>query len=218
MMVTFACVRTGSAYGPEYVHRLRAGIARYYPRPHRFVCITDNGKAMNGCERLEVADLPGWWAKMAVFDTSWRRHAKVVYLDLDTVVCGDLRPLADIDIKFGICANFTRAAGNQDWPCRYGSCVMTLAPDWGVDIWQRFVADKAAIIARNERYGDQKAIEELAPRASLLQEQLPPGYFIGYRDLPKHKAPPKGASLVIFAGQHKPHNTNCAWAAEAWAA
>src|SRR3546814_12241945 len=56
----------------------------------------------------------------------------LVYLDLDTVVAGDLAPLAGWDAgPFGLCANFTRLAGHSAWPCRYGSCVMSLAEgDW----------------------------------------------------------------------------------------
>src|SRR3546814_6635115 len=72
------------------------------------------------------------WGKMALFSTALRGAGRWVYLDLDTVVAGDLAPLAGWDAgPFGLCANFTRLAGHSAWPCRYGSCVMSLAEGWG---------------------------------------------------------------------------------------
>jgi hypothetical protein len=155
---------------------------------------------------------------MVLFSHKWRRGQRVLYFDLDTVIVGDLSPLADLDIPFGICANFTRAAGNLEWPCLYGSCVMTFGPDYGDDVFRKFWPDRWALMDKAGKYGDQKVIEELEPNAVLLQPLLPPNFFLGYRYLEQHKeAPPDGCSLVIFAGKAKPHSTVNKWARAAWA-
>lgn len=210
-----ACVRIGTRYPVGYVYKLKAMVACYLPIDHKFVCITDRPLDLPGIEKVPVYDLMGWWAKLKLFDPLWGRVGqRILYFDLDTVICGDLSPLAALDVEFGICANFTRAAGNLNWPCRYGSCVMTIGPSFGADVWRNFNVDKNAIMARAGHYGDQKAIEELIPAATLLQEVLPTGFFLGYRDLKASKPP--GCSVVVFAGNSKPHNCAEPWIKDAW--
>lgn len=214
-----ACVRTGQKYGVEYVLRLKSAVVQHLPMPHRFVCITDNPQELpSDIETIQVKNgLHGWWGKMQLFEPSWRAGQRVVYFDLDTVPVGDLAPLADLDVPFGICDNFARLAGG-DWPCAYNSSVMTISPEFGADMWEWFNKHRQGIMQRYRRTGDQSAIEEWTKDATLLQYALPPGFFIGYRELQKHKMQPPEASIVVFAGSHKPHNTDCAWAREAWAA
>lgn len=206
-MITVACVRTGDIYGIEYVAKLRDMVARYLPMPHRFVCLTDQPETLDGVEMIGVS-LPGWWAKMAVFSLPGKR----IYFDLDTVIIGDLSPLAEIDAPFATCANFTRAV-NPAYPCRYGSCIMVMADGFGDDVWQAFSAESDRIMA-SCRYGDQQAIEQLYPDAVLLQDVLPEGYLVGRRDFTDQK--PDKAAVMIFAGPHKPHNTPHKWLREAW--
>ena len=87
-----ACVRTGQKYGIEYVTRLRSMVARHLPQPHRFVCFTDYPNELPiDMETLPVSpNLPGWWAKFHVFEPTWRAGEHVVYLDLDTIIIGDI--------------------------------------------------------------------------------------------------------------------------------
>lgn len=213
-----ACVRTGAKYSTDYVLRLEAGVARHMPRPYRFVCLTDRPDDFVGVRTADISatGLKGWWGKMALFDFAARQGERIVYLDLDTVIVGDLSPLADLDVEFGICGNFTRASGNTKYPCRYGSCVMTIGPAAGDSIWTGFRKAQGRLMAEAGTYGDQHAIERLAPSATLLQDVLPPGFFLGYRDLAE--ARPDGCSLVIFAGNAKPHNCDEKWIREAWEA
>lgn len=190
-------------------------LARHLASPHRFVVLTDRPEDLPGYETILVpATLPGWWAKMALFEKRWRAGERVLYFDLDTVICGDLAPLADLQIDFGICANFTRAAGHPTWPCRYGSCVMTIGPELGEGAWNEFQASAGDTMERIGGYGDQMAIEELIPEAELLQGLLPKDYFVHYRKLTDVK--PEGCALVIFGGSSKPSNCTVPWARDAW--
>lgn len=216
-----ACVRTGDKYPVSYVQRLKLMVERNLKRPHRFVCFSDEPIAIRkeGLHAVDISELhlKSWWGKMAIFAREWRADQRVLYFDLDTVIAGDLTPLSSLEIDFGICANFTRAAGNLDWPCLYGSCVMSLGPSFDGEMFKSFWADRHAIMDRAGKYGDQKAIEELLPNATLLQPLLHPNFFLGYRDLLNHKAsPPDGCSVVIFAGNSKPHNCEIKWVKSAW--
>lgn len=214
-----ACVRTGTRYPVGYVYKLQAMVKRHMPMKHEFICLTDRAYQLDnhyGVKAIPINrfELGGWWGKMVLFMEGWRYPDRVLYFDLDTVICGDLSPLMDLPIDFGICANFTRAAGIKNWPCRYGSCVMTFGPEFDGKIWSEFWKDRRAIMARAGHYGDQKAIEELIPNATLLQDVLPHGYFLGYRDLKAEKPP--GCSVVVFAGNSKPHNCTEKWIKDEW--
>lgn len=215
-MLTVFAVRTGQVYGADYVLKLKAMVGRHLDAPHRFVCLTDRPRDLKGVETRDISGhgLRGWWGKMALFDPALRGPGRGLYLDLDTVVCGDLGPLADFDGDFGICANFARAHGALNWPCRYGSCVMAFGDGWGAELWRAFGADRARIIAAAGRYGDQKAIEMLMPDADLLQDFLPEGFMLSKWDLPEAK--PRAAAIVVFGGRQKPHNCTLAWVREHW--
>lgn len=219
-MIYVACVWTGNKYGLHYVERLQRMVRRHLPIEHEFVVLTDNdldqarqdGRLANDVQGYE---LPGWWAKMTLFVGAWRRETRVIYLDLDTVIVGDLTPLAQVEADFALCANFARAAGITTWPCRYGSCVMVLGEGLNDGIWQTFEKKRSSFMEK--RYGDQMAIERIRPDATLLQDVLPSGFFLGYRDLPNHAdEPPAGCSVVVFAGKQKPDNCDVAWARDAW--
>lgn len=201
-MITVTCLRTGTKYGPEYVTRLRSMVKRHLPIPHEFVVFGDQPDADIRTKRTS------WWGKLDILRSDIRPAGRVLYFDLDTVIVGDLTPLAELDCDFGICANFTRAV-NDGYACRYGSCVMTIAH--GVDIVpspQTLADDRSGI------YGDQWAIEQAAPDATLLQDALPPGYFVGRRDFTD--TVPDDAAVMIFAGRVKPHNTIHRWVGENW--
>lgn len=223
--LSVACVWTGTKYGVEYVTRLCAMVARHLPRPHDFVCVTDHrGHAPHGwplgVRRMDIShlSLPGWWGKMALFDPAVRGPGRTLYLDLDTVVVGDLAPLADWHGDFGICRNFTQLAGHPTWPSRYGSCAMVFGPGWGEHVWCTFRARQRAIMLECPK-GDQQAIEALMPEAVMLQEILPPGFFLHYRDLVAHPtAPSPGVAVVVFGGRRTPGNFGPPWVRRAWAA
>lgn len=215
-MVIFACVRMGTKYPVDYVSRLRNMIARHYPRPHKLLCFTDQPEFVEGVVNYEVDgnQFPTWWGKMALFKHTRRFPVRCIYFDLDTVITGDLTPLVEWDGKFGICRNFTKAAGHASWPCNYGSCVMSIAPGFGFKIHRDFMKTPGEIIRRCGHYGDQLAIEQLYPNATYLQDVLPVGYIVGRREF--SDSLPEKAAIMVFAGNTKPHNTAYKWVAENW--
>lgn len=196
------CVRTGTKYGPEYVERLERMVARHLSMPYRFRVLGDD----------DADGLTGWWAKMRLFDIAWSQNRQL-FFDLDTVLVDSIDPLAQFP-GWGICRNFTREVSPK-WPCRYGSCVMTIPPGFGKPIWEAFNADREGWMAKAGRYGDQWVIEQLAPQASYLQDVTPEGFFVGRRAFTDTQ--PEGAAVMVFAGEHKPHNTPHKWLREAWA-
>lgn len=219
--ITIACVWMGDKYPRHYVERLRAMVARYFPLPFRFVCLTDHDVEIQGVEMFHTChdDFPGWWAKMLLLTPTVRGAGDCIYFDLDTVLCAPLGPLLGAFAHdFAACANFTVRAGHPNWPCLYGSCVMTFRDGWGQEFFDKFWADQQKIMAHCGKYGDQKAFELVYPYAALLQDIMPQGFFLGRRDVEKHPhSRPEGCSVVVFAGRHTPENCGVQWIQKEWA-
>lgn len=216
-MLTVAVVKTGTKkYSIEDVLRVHRAVTLYLRTPFRFVCITD---LPNECEEVGIEpipvgpELPGWWAKMKLFDRSWRDDGRLIYFDLDTLICGELDTFATLDLSFGICANFTRAI-KPEYPCRYGSCIMTMSGAFGDDIWGPFIEQRKWFVT--EKYGDQKVIERLHPHASFIQEYMWDGWVLGYRDVRGLAVKPNETSLVVYAGKRSPNTMGPQWAKELW--
>ena len=50
------CLKYGTAYGPEFVNRLRAGLVRHSNTDLRFICMTDDASGID--KDVEIIDLP----------------------------------------------------------------------------------------------------------------------------------------------------------------
>lgn len=219
MDLVVACVKTGTKYSFEYVTKLRSMVAKFLPVSHRFVCLSDKPFQHDDIGYIPIGQYgwPRWWAKMALFDRKWRYGRKVIYFDLDTVIVNDLSPLIPINIEFGICENFTKRAGHATWPCTYGSCVMIMNETLNQEVFDAFKANHVKIMRDCGNYGDQLAIERLLPNATLLQNVLPKGFFLGRRDFDNYPSgPPDNASVLVFAGSTKPSNVKQKWIRDAW--
>lgn len=210
-----ACVRTGAVYSFDYVTRLRNMVARHLSLPYVFVCLTDQNDRCEGAVFVDVREiaLPGWWAKMILFEPAWRGQSQIIFLDLDTVVVGELSPLAGVPHEFAILESPVRLAGGRSYPCRYNSSVMVIGAGRCTHVWSRFDKDRHNWMADHATYGDQKVIEELYPDAPILNNLMPKGFFCNYRHLTMH---PPQAAVVNFGGRHKPHNCEIPWVQEAW--
>lgn len=207
-----ACVKVGTAYGPEYVNRLAAMVARHTTRPYQFLCLTDSPKGLM-CQSSPIrTDLPGWWAKLALFNPlrfteragtlQYGRYVKrVLYMDLDTVICGNIDALFDYVGSFAILRSFLP-------PSRYGSAIMSFEP-WHVGhIWERFTPDVMMRL-----HGDQDWIAEQMPNADYWQD-IAPG-LIGSYKVDQLENGPRGFSVCCFHGEPKPHQVN-GWVSHAW--
>lgn len=96
-----------SNFGPETVYSLREMIRRHYPHPHRFCCVTDEPEALPGIEAIplwpDACDVPSpigrsypsCYRRLKVFapDAGKTFGPRLVSIDLDTVITGDLTPL-----------------------------------------------------------------------------------------------------------------------------
>ena len=167
-----ACVRTGERVPFDLVTTLRNSLAKNLARQHTMVCLTDQPERCTGVGFVDISamELPGWWGKMALFEPQWRSGAKVIYLDWDVNVIGDIAPLADVSGEFAILSQ-------KDVAGRYNSSAMVLGRLMGNFIWHGFDRRRSLLMSRHAKHGDRTCIEELYPSAPSLQQMLSPDFF-----------------------------------------
>lgn len=212
--VTVLCLKAGTAYGPEYVNilfdmvrrNLRAGY------PGRFVCLTDDPTGLD--EGIETLPLPGdletWWGKLYMFKRGlFPDGNRVVFMDLDTLIIGDIEPLLNYQGEFATLKDFY-------FPNQVGPAIITWkAGGVATSIWEEWDAQGRPRMAG----GDLVWINNLdqghfARRIDKLQDLLP-GYFCSFK-ADCHPYPPKGVKVVCFHGQPKPDNCATPWVSQVW--
>lgn len=194
-------------YGPDHVRWLKEMVTRFCPVPHRFVCLTDT--RVDGVDIIPLRDnLPGWWSKMELF----REFDDVFYLDLDTVITGDLSDLVSHPHKFTALRNFSSKPDTE----RMGSGVMAWKGDY------RFLHEKfmqaprefMATFTSSKRWGDQGFINEgLKGKFDRFQD-LFPGQIVSQKTDMQNNILPTDARIVCFHGKPKPWEVKADWIPE----
>lgn len=123
-VVCFKWAKPGyrSTFTAQHVNTLRSMVARHYPDPHRFICITDDAAGIDAdieCVPLwnTYGDLknPTWpdigpscYRRLKAFSAEFEEIAgpRFVCVDLDVVITGDLRPLWNRSEDFVIYASW----------------------------------------------------------------------------------------------------------------
>lgn len=214
-MITIAMVyKTGGDYTPLDVARLARGVRRNLTVPYQIVCMTDNATAISKIDNVDGImtlnhDLPGWWSKMELF----KLHGPVLYLDLDTVIVGNIDALAlsipqmspgeDLLMLRGFykqdqCSGIMGWNGNQQW------------------IFNKFVKHQSEFVQRttmNMRWnnvmyrGDQEWLQSvITMRLKITMAQdIQPGiisYKVDVRE--RYIDLPDDTSIVCFHGKPRP--------------
>lgn len=205
------CTHTSQPrYTPEWVKKLRDGVARNLKQPHRFVCLSDVDVP---CERIPLEhDWGSWWAKIELFRKGVI-EGETLYLDLDTVITGPI-DLSRMRMDFGMLRNFWQ-------PDMVGSGVMYFSGEnVPHKVYDKFVKQPQAYIRHHERnadgpyVGDQAFIWDALDREIIQVNEFLPGI----KSYKFHcvKALPKDASIVCFHGRPRPSEVNTEWMAEHW--
>ena len=218
-VVNILCLKWGKLYGPEYVNRLRRGVARHLKRPHRFVCFTSDGTGLD--PEVEVfpiydVDLPKHvaftpWRKLGLFRDDLPVRGPSLFLDLDLVITGPMDRFFDHEPdKIPIIHNWVEAYK-----------IFKRRPEIGNSSVFRFEAGKCGFVV--EKYLSEKewAVKTFWPPQTYLTECIRPKMTYWpedwVRSFKRHCLPPfplnhfvtpkfpEGASIVAFHGWPHPH-------------
>jgi len=217
-MVTFLTVlkskkelsdfRTGySIYKPEHVYALKKQIEKYYPHPHRFICLTDFEDMK--CESIKLLhNFIGWWSKMELFRSDIPGE-HFFYFDLDTVLVGDISCYIDAQYTLAGLAE-VQAPGLVSG--RLGSGVMAWRGDHS-HIYKKFMENSAAMMEKYAVGGDQHIINDIAVAGSGFKpmQEIDSGCINYKHNLPDKENPPANAKIIYYHGVPKPWETNHRW-------
>jgi hypothetical protein len=101
-LLTITCWRWGRLFSAAYVNRLRAAFERHLRLPHEVVCVTDDPAGIDS--RVRIVPIPTTYAhtprcrrRMQVYSRDFASQLgdRLLLVDLDLVVVGDLTPLLD---------------------------------------------------------------------------------------------------------------------------
>lgn len=146
--------------GVERLRRWRDNVWPHLALPHRLICLTQEPGDVEGVVCIDITELrlPGPWAAMMMFEPQWRGRSKIIFLDLDIRVHGDLAPLARVPGEFAICESEGR---------RYDARVMVVGGGMAGFVWTAFDTRRDEMMARHST--PAAAIEAIYPGAPLLK-------------------------------------------------
>jgi hypothetical protein len=102
MKIDVTCWKWGGLFDAMHVNVLRAALDRHLQHPHALTCITDDPTGIDGDVRIvpmptEFASAPRCRRRMQGFDRDFSAAlgARILYIDLDVVLVGDITSLVN---------------------------------------------------------------------------------------------------------------------------
>lgn len=140
-------------------------------------------------------DLRGWYNKLFLFKPGVL-SGKSLFMDLDTVIVGNIDEIAAYNGDFCILRGFRHNT-------HYGSGLIHFDPAATGHIWSNFVKQGCPVF----KLGDQEFIELMMPNADFFQDRLP-GQVVSYKVHCSKRGVPSYARIVCFHGSPRPHEVN----------
>lgn len=214
MTQTFVCIRWGSIYGPDYVNKLYAMLARATSRPMRLVCYTEDAAGIR--PEVETYPLPPIDLPKTHVWKSWRKVSlwgpelegvtgRALFTDLDVVITGSVDAFFDFEPEadFVVAENWTQPGEGIGNTSVYRFDVGSKRA-----IWDGFMKDPAGTIAGHPN--SQTYISRMigpskrywpAPWCVSFKHSLIPSWPLNFVTTPKL---PGDARIICFTGRPNP--------------
>lgn len=199
--IDIVCVlKTGGDYDAEYVHKLYRNVSRNISISYKFYCMSDIH--IKGINTIELQhDWKTWWSKIEIFRTF---RNKTLYLDLDTVLVGNINHLLTFSHSFTGLRGFYRDIFNSGF--------MAWEGDYSF-IYRDFlvVQDKRKGSERIRDHvlgNDQNFISSRLVEHKInwdVWQDLFPNEVVSYKVHCKGKGVPENAKVICFHGKPRPH-------------
>lgn len=204
MTVNIVCLKWGTKYGPEYVNRLFYGVQRNSTVKFKFWCFTDDARGI--IPEIKTVKLPysdkieSWWNKLWLFskDMPIPIGEQIFYIDLDTLIVGDIDNMLKLSTsKLVVLKDFyhgiAKTAGTV------GSGLMMWRHGSYTKIWETFIKDPVAAIAKAHPHGDQWWIERNSNNWYFWQDLFPDG-VVSFK-LHCREGIPANSKIVCYHGK-----------------
>jgi hypothetical protein len=188
----------GKKYSSHYIARLQRGVRMHLRQPHRFLVLTPYP--------TDEALYKGCFCRLRMFSKSFQRHhfidpgMRVVCLDLDLIITGELDPLFDRKESLVILQG-----ANAANPCPFNGSVIMFRAGQHSELWDQFSLEIAATIPHYQFPDDQGWIHHVLPRAATWACGPASGiYAFRKPGWPKDDKLPADARIVAFPGARDP--------------
>jgi hypothetical protein len=204
-----------STFPPATVNTLRAMVARHYPDPHRFMCVTDDADGIDP----DIAILPDWrdfdgvpsphggknpscYRRLRLFHPAaaeWFGE-RFISLDLDMVITGDLRPLWNRPEDVVFWGDTNPKPGSH-----YNGSMMLIRAGSRPQVWSDFDpvnSPRKSLIAKCWGSDQGWISYRLGPGEAKWTRA--DGVYSFRNDLKEGRQLPANAKVVVFHGAHDP--------------
>ena len=210
--ITVVTLCHGDKYSPDYVVRLQNAVKRHLTISHDFVCMTEKPDNFS-CDTIDIPmGLEAWWGKVALFSEIFTE--RVLFLDLDTIILGNIDDFASYEGELAVIKPFYRDKG-------IASGLLNIDPNANRQVWEVFSRDPSAAIevCRQKaippwNFGDQRWLELTVQKYDYWQELLP-GQLASYKMLKKDGLA-EDTRIVVFHGKPDPHEVDDDWVVTNW--
>jgi hypothetical protein len=235
LMVTAVCLKWGNKYGPEYVNKLYGSVKRNLTIPFRFVCVTEDSTGFNP----EIETLPlrtegmpvnmrhfqGWWFKLDLFRSDNGLTGKIFYIDLDTIITGNIDHCVTSASGFVTLRDFYRGyPARGDQLPEVGSGLLSWQAGQHQNLYDDFMLNMDDNMKKYPG-GDQMWIQAQVNERSYWQD-LALNQIVSYkvhcikdrRRAREESWLPEDTRIVCFHGTPNPHDVrHHDWVREHWA-
>jgi hypothetical protein len=197
-------------YGADYVNKLYASVKRNTTMDFKFHCFTDNVNGINPdvVNHKLPHNLPGvgWWQKLYMFSKEMPITGRIFYIDLDTLITGNLDQIFSLTKGFICLKDFFLAKMPAMHKDRFGfakdavgSGVLAWDAGEHTQIWETFIKNPQGAIKSLHPHGDQKWIQQHQPKRTYFQDLLP-NQLVSFK-VHCRNGLPKNARIVCYHGK-----------------
>lgn len=218
-----------SEFRSEHVNVLARMVARHYPSPHEFVCITDDARGLDKAIRVvplwnDYADLPNpngrhnpsCYRRLKLFSAEAADiiGPRFVCIDIDAVIVADVRPLWDRPEPFIIW-------GDTHPRTFYNGSMWLMTAGARRKVWDTFDPQRSPRQSKlSGNFGsDQGWISTCLGHGEATWGARDGVYSYRVHIHPNGDALPANARVVLFHGKHDPWHPQCqrvGWIREHW--
>lgn len=202
----------GTKYNRQYAEKLFNGVSRHLSQEHQFLCINgeDYDRSLIG---------PGCLVRLIMFAPTWQEAYqipagdRIVCLDLDLIIIGNLDPLFDREEDFVILQG-----ANAVNPCKFNGSVWMLRAGAHPEVWSDFSLEAASKVPYFAYPDDQSWMEFKMPNAAGWECGPKSGIWsFQKRGWPEGDELPSKARIVAFPGRRDPSQfTHLPWVKKHW--
>lgn len=209
MMNNIVCLKFGDKYGPEFVNRLYWATKRNTRVPFTFHCFTEDPRGI--VKDIQVHHLPhklpgvGWWHKLYLFSEEVEIEGRIFYMDLDTLVTGNIDHLVTYDKGFACLRDLflERQPNRKDkfgtGKEAIGSAVMSWEAGKHTQIWDTFIENPEAAVKSLHPHGDQKWVQK-HQKERVYWQDICPNQIVSFK-VSCRTGLPKGVRIICYHGK-----------------